>query len=75
MELNPDNKVQEIAIVCDNYKVSMFLDEFKRANIEVIETKPMGKIATIIVCRSQQILVKPIVDKITQYFYNTLNKP
>lgn len=60
---------QKIGTVCDNYKVSMFEEEFKRARVDY--TKGFfTKNTTIFITFSKQSVIKPIVDKVTQHFIN-----
>jgi hypothetical protein len=65
---------QKIGTVCDDYKVAMFKEEFEKANIEIISIKPFTKGTTIFTCFSEQSLVKPIADKVTQYFIDKYKK-
>lgn len=60
----------KIATVCDNYKVDMFKAEFDKAKIEYT-TKPFTKDTTLFVTIDvPQDTIKPIVDKVTQYFFD-----
>lgn len=64
----------KIGTVCDNYKLEMLLKEFKDAGIEVLSHKPFTKDTTAIFCFALQSKVKPIVDKVTQHFFNKYSK-
>lgn len=57
----------KIGIVCDNFKVDMMSKELRAAGI-VFSTTQYKKGITAFVCLSEQHLVKPIVDKVTQHF-------
>lgn len=64
---------QKIGTVCDNYKVEMFEEEFKKAGI-VYTKQPFTKNTTAFTCYSEQRIIKPIVDKVTQHFMNKYRK-
>jgi len=58
----------KIGIICDGFKKKKFEEELKAANIPYeIVGKTSDRIITIS-CTSEQHIVKPIVDKVTQYF-------
>lgn len=60
----------KIATVCDNYKVDMFKAEFDKAKI-VYTIQPFTKDTTLFVTiDTPQDTIKPIVDKVTQYFFD-----
>lgn len=58
----------KIGTICDNYKVQMFEKGFTDAHIIISEIKALTATTSLIVCHSEQYIVKPIVDKVTQYF-------
>jgi hypothetical protein len=64
----------KIAIVCDKYKLAEFEKELKAANIHYINKGELVKGVITLVCFSEQVLVKPIVDKVTQYFIDKYKK-
>lgn len=67
---------QKIGIVCDNYKVRMFREEFEAAGIEIVSAVPNKDLFTVITVFDRQERIKPIVDKVTQYYldyYKTNN--
>lgn len=57
----------KIGTVCDNFKVVMFMDEFNKANIPYT-LREFTKRTVMFTCESEQAIIKPIVDKVTQYF-------
>lgn len=66
---------QKIGIVCDNYKVKMFEDEFKKAGIEYTKIpQPFTESSTVFTCISEQHIIRPIVDKVTRHFINKYKK-
>lgn len=61
----------KIGILADNYKVEMFKKELTAAGIHFyIDEKVSTEHFTSFVCISEQHIVKPIVDKVTQFFIN-----
>lgn len=62
-----------IGIMCDDYKVEMFKEELTKANI-IFNIEGSTRGFTTITCISEQHLVKPIVDKVTQYFIDKYKK-
>ena len=64
---------QKIGTICDNYKVEMFEDEFKKAGI-VYTKAPLTKDTTVFTSFSKQSIIKPIVDKVTQHFIDKYKK-
>lgn len=63
----------KIGIVADKYKEAMFRDELTKANIE-FKIEPFGntpalKQLIVITCdNTEQYIIGPITDKVTQYF-------
>jgi hypothetical protein len=57
----------KVAIVCDDYKEEMFKEELTKADILYTTTPPSNKIV-VFTCYAEQDVVKPIVDKVTQFF-------
>jgi hypothetical protein len=64
----------KIATICDNYKVEMFRDEFNKAGI-IFTEKPFTKDTTCFTTiGTPQSKIKPIVDRVTQYFIDKYKK-
>jgi hypothetical protein len=63
----------KIGTVCDNYKVKMFKEEFEKAGIEYT-VKPFSTSASLFTCESEQHIIKPIVDRVTQCFIDKYKK-
>lgn len=64
---------EKIGVMCDNYKVKMFEDEFKKANIEYTKAA-LTKETTIFTCISEQRIIYRIVNRVTRYFINMYKK-
>lgn len=47
---------------------TIFLEEFKKANVWVLSVSPFTAGTTAIICYGEQVIIKPIVDKVTQHF-------
>ena len=65
---------QKIGIICDSYKTEMFKEELAKADIEIVSISPLMKGVDTITVFSYQRLVKPITDKVTQYFIDLYKK-
>lgn len=72
MSIDPE-KVQKIGTVCDNYKVPMFIEEFTKADILFVATA-FTENTTLFTCMSKQSIIKPIADKVTQFFIDKYKK-
>lgn len=57
----------KIGIICDNYKVEMFKQELDKAGVSYTY-KTFGPSITAFTCISEQHIIKPITDKVTQYW-------
>lgn len=58
----------KIGIVCDDYKVEMFKQELTAAGV-AFDYKPFTKKGlTIFTCISEQHIIGPITDKVTQWW-------
>lgn len=57
----------KIGVVCDNYKVQKFEEEFNKKGIK-FSSAPFTKFATLFTCESEQNIIQPIVDNVTQFF-------
>lgn len=58
----------KIGIVCDDYKVEMFKQELEAAGV-IYDFAPFTvKGLTIFTCISEQCIIGPITDKVTQYW-------
>lgn len=64
----------KIGIVCDDYKLKMFKEELDAANIVYTVKSKFTANSVIITCESEQHIIKPIVDKVTQYFIDKYKK-
>lgn len=62
----------KIGIICEDFKLEKFEQELTDAKIiYTIESNNNGIVA--ICCISEQHLVKPVVDKVTQHFIDLFN--
>jgi hypothetical protein len=57
----------KIAVVCDDYKVDMFTLEFNAAGLTFTVEKFMAQ-SYLFTVMSEQHIVAPIVNKVTQHF-------
>lgn len=69
--------MKKIGIICEGYKVDMFKQELDAAGVSyVVENEEYGPLRPI-TCISEQYIVGPITDKVTQYwidYYKKSNK-
>ena len=64
----------KIGIVCDDYKLEKFKEELDAAGIIFTVKGNFTSKSIIITCESEQHIVKPVVDKVTQYFIDKYKK-
>lgn len=64
----------KIAIVCDDYKEQMFIDELKAKGI-IFEVKPFTvKGYVMFRCISEQHIIGPITEKVTKWWADHFKK-
>lgn len=64
--------MKPVGIICDNFKLDKFQEELDKLGISYT-IRPMRGKTSVIDCKSEQSIIKPVVDKVTQYFID-LNK-
>ena len=65
--------MEKIGTVCDDFKVEKFKEEFDKAGIKY-ETRKFTATTTLFTVISEQSIIGPIVDNVTQFFIDKARK-